>query len=515
MCSYIYICSYCFFVIFGIHLFQIPDSGPQRKRALHNVHNLRRKNLADLFKTLQNFGLSFKKGAIKIQNLPIDTKVPYDFLIEPIDLSAGWGHFCPNTKKSSPNSQLIKAWDSCENYYQKSIGRISAMLKAFQSPSKELGLMIAERCKGFAVELFHINSEQKITIGRASSALWDLKVLAEFDYLQQSALSTEKWKNLFYSNTCDLEYQTAQYRILFESLVDFSSEQQVQLVNDTDVIISRVAALKKDLFSSLGQLVIPIQIHSVMNMNTFAKIEQLIDEICVKFKDMMSLIPIGSVLAAKIKNGHDLAYETQKDFHSFMKCDKEAQARWEQGSNSSTTVRFRSAANKTLETVLLAFQNLQNFDESPYSTESTNIHDNISSAIVKLMDIQIVAGEFSKMQNIICKRLQKEQDCSIMIEIYSTLKPLVKQYILMAEFYMKYFLEHHRECCKLLYVLSGLFGTLAQKVSDSLLLSHDYSMHFFRFLKIKIYLIILFLTNCRVSVYPPTMKKKQLKRGRN
>jgi len=439
----------------------VPDKGDQRKKALHHVHNLRRKNLAELFKTLQGLNLSYKRGMIHIQNFDNDSKVPYDFLTEPMDLSAGWSHFVGDRRKASADKELITAWSGCEEYFQKCIARFSAMTKAFQNPSKELGSNIIDRCKGFIADFFTIICDQKSSIGKVNRHLWDLRVLLELPISDSSPLSCEDWGKLFQNTACTLEYEITQFRIVFESLVDIAPDIKEKLLSGSAILIDKVRDVKGHLSDIFTALTIPLILTRPVGLEVLKKCEEVFVEISIGLVHLQSSLITDSILANRVQNLSDVVSELLRDFKnmSFNSVGNEVRPQ-------KVKARFRNSANNTLESVLLSFQKLKNISAS--NNEETKIQSSIAFENIQCFDLEKVVKGCIQMRT--CMSKTTGVDYSRMSQIFIGLKPMVQQYFRTAQFYLKSLVEYHREACKLQSVLSAVFGTLAQKVQYYLLL---------------------------------------------
>ncbi|XP_068082683.1 midasin [Anabrus simplex] len=130
----------------------------------------KRKALADLFRVLQQMGLSYRTGTALWS--AEDNSVA-NFLLPPMDLKAAFQYL----KNRRPDGQLLNVWDGCETYFLRSVARLALLNTALQNPSKDLGPPAIERCRGFAAHLMIVSREQKKKLAESSKLLCSLRCL--------------------------------------------------------------------------------------------------------------------------------------------------------------------------------------------------------------------------------------------------------------------------------------------------------------------------------------------------
>lgn len=116
----------------------------KKMKVAKNIDLRKRKALADLFKTLQGFGLSYKKGqvvwkdgsALDVMRLP------------PLD----------------PNSDLDESSQKSSKYFTRCVFRYAQLKLALATPSKDLGVDNVARCAGFSAHLYAKITKQRIAL---------------------------------------------------------------------------------------------------------------------------------------------------------------------------------------------------------------------------------------------------------------------------------------------------------------------------------------------------------------
>jgi len=214
----------------------VPESPyEKRKKMLHNIHNQKRSHLAELFKALQQqYGLSFQKGNIFL-NQQKDQAFVESFTIQPVDLVGGWSQFDstmgPYVKA---DASLINAWKVYGSLFYKCICRVNLMMKSFDNPSKELGLNIIVRCKGFLGHFMQVLTTQKINIAEFSKQLWRLRESIRLTKLQGA-------QEFDRERVCDVE------RRLRETLVVLRcfTEREQDTLKFTDEALKKITVAKR------------------------------------------------------------------------------------------------------------------------------------------------------------------------------------------------------------------------------------------------------------------------------
>ncbi|KAJ4439021.1 hypothetical protein ANN_14977 [Periplaneta americana] len=140
----------------------------KQKSQAKNFLQQKRKALADLFRTLQQMGVSYRTG---LTYWNPDEESLSEFTIPPIDLRAAFQHL----KNWRVDGLLLSVWEGCETYFLRSIARLALLNTSLQNPSKDLGPPAIERCRGFAMHLMVLSREQKLLLCESSHLLCSLR----------------------------------------------------------------------------------------------------------------------------------------------------------------------------------------------------------------------------------------------------------------------------------------------------------------------------------------------------
>ena len=125
------------------------------KKSVHQIQNRKRRALSELFKSLANFALSYRKGLV------IDNELDVNHII----MTTGSFDF-DVSKKAILSSQLIEDINDCNKYFYKCLARFTALRTQLQNPNKELPIGTIERIRGFSAHLMKKVIENRKSISQ-------------------------------------------------------------------------------------------------------------------------------------------------------------------------------------------------------------------------------------------------------------------------------------------------------------------------------------------------------------
>ncbi|XP_015108995.1 midasin [Diachasma alloeum] len=132
---------------------------PNSKQKSHAKSILQQKKmaLADYFKSLTGFGMSYRKGLLALKNRPDDI---IDFTVPPVEVSSALKRF---DDLKNTDQQMLAQWSGCQSYYYKSLIKLNALNSAFMKVQTDLGVSNMERCSGYSNHLMLlVHNEKKI-----------------------------------------------------------------------------------------------------------------------------------------------------------------------------------------------------------------------------------------------------------------------------------------------------------------------------------------------------------------
>ncbi|XP_011314888.1 midasin isoform X1 [Fopius arisanus] len=136
---------------------------PQTKQKSHAKSILQQKKmaLADYFKTLTTFGMSYRKGLLVLKNRPDDI---IDFTLPPVEVFSAFEYLNQSADSLEKiDQQMLAQWDSCQSYFYKSLIKLNALNSAFRVQTN-LGVPDMERCSGFSNHLMLLVNNEKRTL---------------------------------------------------------------------------------------------------------------------------------------------------------------------------------------------------------------------------------------------------------------------------------------------------------------------------------------------------------------
>ncbi|KAL3245170.1 hypothetical protein MRX96_018306 [Rhipicephalus microplus] len=181
-----------------------------RKRQVRLVQQLKRKALANLFKTLANMGLSYRKGQLFGPTAHSMLEAPA------LELSEAMRNSLPPVVDQS----MSRNHAGCHRYYYRCIASVAAL--AASCPSKEFDPQLMERCCGFAGHLATLAVEDRSRSCDAVHKLEKLQHLATS--LEESSKGPlpqqaflDQWKEKLASAIFQSSYQMEQILVLLKA----------------------------------------------------------------------------------------------------------------------------------------------------------------------------------------------------------------------------------------------------------------------------------------------------------
>lgn len=447
---------------------------PKQKSQAKSILQQKRKALADLFKTLNDFGISYRTGIIE-SKLRDDSNI---HLLKPIDLQASFECF----NKTAAFKQLLNIWDGCETYFLRTISRQAAMELALRQPSPDLGLQNIERCKGFSMHLLTLQQEQKTKLIETTRYLLYLRhYISEFENGESTPVDSKTIRNLNSLLTQTLIIMQ-QYQIILKSCPenDFSEAITVPLLdapssiryknepnwNSGFVEIKNVTTITQKLKSHLDKLY-----HKLPSYETFLNEPNyyLFDKNVVQ-KDLI-LIKQGVVKLHEIFGDNPVS-DSLKWLLKRLDMAKESLTS-EYSSESDVNIDdFNTRIDKLTENILLIIQNMyKKYNENKEATETdeNDYHENhLRIAIIEnlLQDISVL--EMKKIfRNIIkimnCINKMGTNDINQCRQRLRNCVPLLEQICLMYEYFVTQQVAAYRVTSKMNSVLLSIFTELVTK----------------------------------------------------
>ncbi|XP_036622954.1 midasin [Trichosurus vulpecula] len=133
----------------------------KQKSEVKHILLQKQRALSELFKYLMKVGLSYRKGLTWARS-----KDPQNILhLHPLDLRSALS-IVGNMQESDARllAEISSSWDGCQKYFYRSLARHLRLQAAFLAPSKEIGVSIIDRCKGFSAHLMKTLIHQRSSL---------------------------------------------------------------------------------------------------------------------------------------------------------------------------------------------------------------------------------------------------------------------------------------------------------------------------------------------------------------
>ena len=124
----------------------------KQKREAKAISMRKRKSLSELFRVLQQLGLSYGRGLSTWK----ETLPALDHVLPVLEVGASLEHL----PRRPTTAALERVWRKCPLYYARCVARLVATARLLEKPSAELGPANVQRCKGFAAHFMDVVQQQ-------------------------------------------------------------------------------------------------------------------------------------------------------------------------------------------------------------------------------------------------------------------------------------------------------------------------------------------------------------------
>ena len=154
----------------------------KQKNEAKAISMRKRKSLFQLFRSLQQMGISYRKGAFLWSQE--SGLASLELVLPVLAVEASLEHL----PERPSHSAIRLAWDKGPHYYTRCLARLSASAKLLEKPSSELGPSTVERLKGFAAQFMAIIQDQWKCCSATMDKLVRLRMLTtQLDGLRTSS----------------------------------------------------------------------------------------------------------------------------------------------------------------------------------------------------------------------------------------------------------------------------------------------------------------------------------------
>ncbi|XP_044531325.1 midasin [Gracilinanus agilis] len=133
----------------------------KQKSEVKHILLQKQRALSELFKYLIKIGLSYRKGLTWVRSNDLQNILH----LHPLDLHSALS-IVGNTQGLDTRllAEISSSWDGCQKYFYRSLARHLRLQAEFLAPSKEIGVSIIDRCKGFSAHLMKTLIHQRSSL---------------------------------------------------------------------------------------------------------------------------------------------------------------------------------------------------------------------------------------------------------------------------------------------------------------------------------------------------------------
>ncbi|XP_075750975.1 midasin [Rhipicephalus microplus] len=408
-----------------------------RKRQVRLVQQLKRKALANLFKTLANMGLSYRKGQLFGPTAHSMLEAPA------LELSEAMRNSLPPVVDQS----MSRNHAGCHRYYYRCIASVAAL--AASCPSKEFDPQLMERCCGFAGHLATLAVEDRSRSCDAVHKLEKLQHLATS--LEESSKGPlpqqaflDQWKEKLASAIFQSSYQMEQILVLLKAWPEPAESAESPIKEAVARLEPQLALLQR-----CGQQLSHPAFRGVLGHPSIELLGDVVSHLAALSQDAQEI-------------GRTLQLPLARNLLELAESLGALSRKWQQMELPEPKPHKSSATDKLVRRLLLAVQSLHTMLGEPGKSKPEqslqHLREMLQQAFVKL-DLEKV----ELCAHCLVQQLAKHGTSIEASQASSRVVPLLRQYLGVAQYLVTLQLAYHRTELKLLYVLTSVFTSLAQK----------------------------------------------------
>lgn len=437
--------------------------GKQKSQA-KSILNQKRKALNDFFKTMMEIGVNYKSGLLK------DSMNPELINLEVTPFSVADLSFSNTITENAMKSVGQKI----DLYFNKSIFKMKLLKNILLQPRSDMDPNFIERMKGFSVELFDFVQEEKKMLSVAVNQLIKLKQhLRDIDVVTDSkdvpshisyAKEFKKFeviKNCFFNASEVLE----QLQILLKCAPSNDECKELKVLLSTNNVLHQKNHVYHQIVVKVNELVSDLKVKNVMlnsRESTFMRDlkEHLkyLNLLINKLIDVRELFVIDNEYSVHGKSICDLISSLNENVSKIKSIERESM---------ETCADMTSVELDILsKMILVAIQNIykeykENVDNSAEnSLNEIHFKEKLHTRMIKDIESLNVTKIIDKLGNIM-DSIFKVTDIQT-IESLSKMYPLIKQYKLLADYFIIHQINANKVSSKMLSIMLSVFLELAK-----------------------------------------------------
>ncbi|XP_050541449.1 midasin [Daktulosphaira vitifoliae] len=441
-----------------LRMLQISSELPKDKQKSQAKQFLqqKRKALSELFKALQQIGLSFKSGLMSCEKI----NDAIDFArLPPVEINAAFDSLTPKPA----DNDIRCAWLESETYFIKSVSQTTALKIASEKP--KLGQQDMDRIKGFLNDLVKMTWKSKKVLAyhvdllvQYRSMLYLSDIITQSDSIVFNPSENIKCPINYIINSINVLQQLKVYiqcydqsinsdEILFNLLSSKSSEDKNSSFIDSPKITNDVISNLNDIINRSQNYLTLMTKEKSVNAMKLSKLH------FITKNDYADAVSICELISQYINNFYREILMVEKQFpkiraeHELFTTDASIPSE-----HTSTSL---DAISQLINLVLKSVEKLY----KKYNDTQLNNDDE------KLLKCQIIQSLSVDLEicdlNLINKQLKNVLKLSVGDNILRSCQPLFEQYALLVQFFITQQTMSYRVLSKMSYTLSALFTDLA------------------------------------------------------
>ncbi|XP_037520220.1 midasin [Rhipicephalus sanguineus] len=408
-----------------------------RKKQVHLIQQRKRKALADLLKTLANMGLSYRKGQLFGPTAHSMLEAPA------LELSAAVKKSLPSVVDDSMGQNCA----GCHRYYYRCIASVAAL--AASCPSKEFDPQIMERCCGFAGHLATLAVEDRTRSCDAIHKMEKLQHLAtsleessKGPLLQQTFL--DQWKEKLASAIFQSSYRMEQILVLLQAWPEPAESAESPIKEAVTRLQPQLALIQR-----CGQQLSHPAFRGVLGHPSIELLGDVASHLAAVSQDVQEI-------------GHTLHPPLARNLHELAEPLGAVSREWQQVELPEPEPHKNSATDKLVRRLLLAVQSLHTMLGEPGKSKPEQSLQYLREVLRQAFD-KLDLERVERCAHCLVQQLAKHGTSVEASQASSRVVPLLRQYLGVAHYLVTLQLAYHRTELKLLYVLTSIFTSLAQK----------------------------------------------------
>jgi len=433
----------------------------KQKSQAKSILNQKRKALSDFFKTMMNIGINYKSGLLT------ESLNPEMINLQISPFSADQLEFSSTEYSKSVNSLHSKI----DLYFNKSIFKIKLLKNILLVPRSDMDMNFAERIKGIAIELFNLVQDERKELSENVNVMIKLKQnLHDIEIATSSKNSLfenefKKFtviKNCFVQSTEILE----QVQILLKCAPKNEESKELKVLVSTNNVLHKRSQVYSKIVQQVDEIITESNV-SLKSLNThnsrfvdgtdghLSKLKGII----MKLENLKQFFVVDNEYSIYGSPVIDLISLLNQELLKVDEINKES---------PQTQININNDLESLSHMILIAVQNI--YKEYRTSLEDAESNEAIEENHLKkklhkklLEDIGTI--NLKKINEKLSEIMEKLFSSSVdpeSLENLSKVYPLIKQYKLLADYFIIQHISANKVSSKMLSITLSVFLELAK-----------------------------------------------------